>query len=204
MKTLDKIVIIICIIAILGLLGSCDLKHTEINPVFKITKADDTEDEMNAWCDNSPECYDQLMQENELVKGLHFGQNLIEQIIYRFPPYNEPLTIFRKLLTYHAPDQEPIVQYLWQISHDKDFLYTVRAENGILDPFRQSILIGKNGYRDQGLCQLNRQYHSDFIDSKDFQDWKKQADYCWQVYQERPTAFYGYYQRHKEIKYFSL
>ena len=93
MKTLDKIVIIICIIAILGLLGSCDLKHTEINPVFKITKADDTEDEMNAWCDNSPECYDQLMQENELVKGLHFGQNLIEQIIYRFPPYNEKWTL---------------------------------------------------------------------------------------------------------------
>ena len=94
------------------------------------------------------------------------------------------------------------MQYAYTISNSKDFLYTLYAENGTIDPQRRSMIIGKNGYYDYGLCQLNYQWHSAFIDSPDFDDWKKQVDYCWRVYQQRPTAFYGYYKRYNQSRHF--
>ncbi len=195
---------------ILGCVAYAIMTNEEKTKLVLEANADAIAYEMNEWaehyCDGAPECYPGTKE--GVITGynpLTFGHDLIEKIKYRFPPYNEKLpSITGNLLTYHAPDQEPIVRYLWEISHNKDFLYTVRSENGTLNPFRKSDLIGVNGYRDEGLCQLNRQYHIDFINSPDFQDWKKQADYCWKIYQARPTAFYGHYKRHQQSKYFNL
>jgi len=94
-------------------------------------------------------------------------------------------------------EQNEKVNYLYSISNSKDFVLTVLAENGTLDHMRRSIKIGKNGYYDKGLCQVNQQWHSAFINSPDFKDWRKQARYCLEVFKKRPTAFYGYYVRGK-------
>jgi len=91
--------------------------------------------------------------------------------------------------------QNEVINYLFAISGDKNFVYTVIAENGTLDPTRRSNVIGVNGYWDHGLCQLNMQWHRPFITSQAFKDWRKQAHYCLGVYRKRPTAFYGYNRR---------
>ena len=94
-------------------------------------------------------------------------------------------------------EQNEKVNYLYSISNSKDFVLTVLAENGTLDHMRRSIKIGKNGHYDFGTCQLNSQWHSAFINSPDFKDWRKQARYCLEVFKKRPTAFNGYYVRGK-------
>jgi len=101
----------------------------------------------------------------------------------------------------HSEKQNEIINYAYDISNSKDFIYTLKAENGTLDPKRKSNVRGANGYWDWGLCQLNYQWHSQFIDSPEFNDWRKQIDYCWEVFKKRPSAFYGYFNRYK-VKHF--
>lgn len=108
-----------------------------------------------------------------------------------------------------SPEQQEKVDYAFLISnHDKDFVLTLEAENGLWATTRRSIAIGANGYRDVGLCQLNRQWHHRFIDSPEFRDFRKQLHYCLEVYQKAidsgriRTTFYGYNNRHKVAKNF--
>ena len=104
----------------------------------------------------------------------------------------------------HSAFQNEIMEYAYKISNNKDFLYTLKMENGTIDPNRKSDIIGKNGHWDYGLCQLNYQWHSEFINSDTFDDWSKQIDYCYNVFKQRPTAFYGYYRRHLARKHFKF
>lgn len=94
------------------------------------------------------------------------------------------------------------MSYAYDLSNDKDFVKTLVAENGTVDPQRKSMIVGSNGYSDFGICQLNRQWHNKFIDSQEFKDPFKQVEYCWGVYQDGvkrgiiTTTFYGYNKRH--------
>lgn len=83
-------------------------------------------------------------------------------------------------------------------------MFTLEAENGRWDI--NAINRNRNGSFDKGLCQLNSQYHSPFINSKEFKDWRKQIDYCWGVWQDAikkgriRTTFYGYNHRYTRSK----
>ena len=110
-------------------------------------------------------------------------------------------TIVRKVGA--SPEQQEIINYAYEISKEINFIYTLEAENGTYGIHRVSKNIGANGYRDVGLCQLNRQYHSPFIDSDEFNDYRAQIRYCWAVWQDAVkkgrlnTTFYGYNNIHK-------
>jgi hypothetical protein len=98
----------------------------------------------------------------------------------------------------HSAFQNEVVNYAYEISsHNKEFLYTLKAENGTFDPERIS-KPNKDGYRDYGLCQMHYPYHKEFIDSPEFHDWKLQLLRCWQIYEDAGrrgrlrTTFYGY------------
>lgn len=110
-----------------------------------------------------------------------------------------------------SPEQQKKIDYAYLISnYNNDFIYTLEAENGNWDTNRSSIIVGANGYRDVGLCQLNRQWHSSFIDSPAFKDYKNQLHYCWDVFTKAMdsgrirTTFYGYNRKHIAAKNFTL
>ena len=147
--------------------------------------------EANAdYCDNAPECY--ILDEN--------GNQLFwTKILNTISKYKDKEWIINKVdLTYYAPDQEQIIDYLYRLNPDPDMLYTFRAESGNFSPQRVGVT------DDRGMCQLSPIYHSAFINSPDFNDWHKQAEYCVNVYKKRPTAFYGYYKRHAQKKFFKF
>jgi len=64
------------------------------------------------------------------------------------------------------------------------------AENGTINPDRVSDIVGANGYRDKGLCQINIGYHSHIVFDERFSDWKWQIEKCYELY-ENGTIFYG-------------
>ena len=143
--------------------------------------------------------------EAQKVSEYVFGQNLLKTPlnVFKFPEG-------RMIKKNASPQQQEKVDYAWKISKDPDFIYTLEMENGLWTKNRLSNQVGINGYRDQGLCQLNRQYHLDFIMSPEFQDHEKQLDYCWEVYKNAKeggrinTTFYGYNNRHKAKDHFIL
>lgn len=181
---------------VLAVMKGANNSDSPKSPIFDINAHAD-EPKMRDYCKGAPECY--LLDEQG---NAPFWPLLVDSIM---ESSGTEWTIDPVDLTYDAPDQEPIAEYAYRVSGgDKDFLYTLRAENGTFDPDRRSDIIGANGYYDMGLCQLNYQWHSDFIDSPDFQDWKKQVEYCWQVFSKRPGAFYGYFKRHAQAKYFAF
>jgi hypothetical protein len=101
-------------------------------------------------------------------------------------------------------DQNEYVRMASEISNNNlDFIATVNQENGIWKIDRISPK-NKNGTRDHGFCQLNSAYHWSFISSDGFKDPRTQLEYCWKVYQQRPTAFYGYYLRKSSYNKFEL
>lgn len=103
----------------------------------------------------------------------------------------------------HSLFQNQIMQYAYKISQNKDFLYTLKAECGSIDPDC------RGATNDFGLCQLHYKYHKDFIRSDEFQDWEKQINYCWQIYRKAEnkgtlsTTFYAWNQRQK-VKHFFI
>ena len=100
-------------------------------------------------------------------------------------------------------DQNQYVRIAAEISgNDLDFLATFDAENGLFDPFRLHPTPNSNGTRDWG-CGLNSQYHSNFINSPEFKDPYKNIQYCYNIYKEKPTRFYGYNRRESHKKYFT-
>jgi|GEM_PF-6608935 len=107
---------------------------------------------------------------------------------------------------------QELAEYAYTLGGE-DFLLTLEGENGRWEWDRKSELVGKNDYRDYGLCQLNGQYHGKFIFangrnrdsgySQDFKNPKRQIEYCFEVWQDAvkknrlPTTFYAYNIRHK-------
>lgn len=114
--------------------------------------------------------------------------------------------------------KQEIVDYLWNKSKNIDLILTFEYESG-LDEGRiaynylknkqsEKYILDDKGNKivdstDFGICQLNDVYggHSKFIESEDFKDWRKQADYCMRVYESARVKgiiekrFFGYVHR---------
>lgn len=87
------------------------------------------------------------------------------------------------------------MQVAWEISgHDKQFLYMLKAENGLLNHDRQSEVV-KNGIREPsfGFCQIHRGYHPNIVnDPRFFSDPGWQMQKCYELW-TGGTAFYGHH-----------
>lgn len=102
-----------------------------------------------------------------------------------------------------SEEQQKIIDYAWQISHDEKFIYLLKAECGDLDIKCKSKTVGSNGYRDFGACQINKGYHSKIVnDARFFTDYKWQLDQCYRLY-KGGTKFYGMNNIHKVKKHFT-
>lgn len=132
------------------------------------------------------------------------------------PPPKDPQKIIKKWWDKNHEIQD-LVNYAYKIG-GKDFLLTLEGENGLWKWDRKSSIVWANGYSDYGMCQLNWQFHADFIFAnganlkagwgKDFQNPYKQLDYCLWVWKDAQakgrltTTFYAYNVRHNKIARF--
>lgn len=94
-------------------------------------------------------------------------------------------------------EQQQLIQYVWEKTHEPRLIYTIEAESGwIWD--RVGIAANYDGTRDYLLCQLNSYWHKEFLASSEAQDPYKVADYCIAVWGDASikgkltTTFYGY------------
>jgi hypothetical protein len=134
------------------------------------------------------------------LSGFRGGVDLTATVLPKAPK-NENKGYIKKQV---GEDQNYAVRIASEISNNNlDFLSTLEAENGLWKIDRVSPK-NKNGTRDYGYCQLNSTYHWNFIQSEGFKDTRTQLEYCWKVYQKRPTAFYGYYKRKQNYTKFEL
>ena len=114
----------------------------------------------------------------------------------------KPKTVYQKKNV--GEDQNKVVRLASKISNnDIDFITTIEAENGLWTLNRVSRRNSDGSY-DKGLCQLNSRYHATFIKSKDFDSAEAQIKYCWNVYKNRPSSFYGWYKRKNHYNKFYI
>lgn len=95
-----------------------------------------------------------------------------------------------------SPEQQLIIDYIWNTYHDKTFLYLAKAENGLISPDRRHPIkywCAKKkrwGY-DWGLYGISDCYHEDKTsDPRFFTDWKWQVGEAYKLY-KGGTRFYG-------------
>lgn len=84
-----------------------------------------------------------------------------------------------------------MVQYAYDI-WGFDLVRLIECENGQWNSFQQSLVI-TNWIREPSywLCQIHKKYHPEVInDSKFWEDWKVQIDYC-KKGQDEWRPFYG-------------
>lgn len=82
-------------------------------------------------------------------------------------------------------DKQKWIEYAGSMiddAHRLDLLATWWAESGFTPASVSKP--NTNGTKDHGICQLNSAYHSQFINSPEFQDPYKQLDYCVGVYRD--------------------
>lgn len=101
-------------------------------------------------------------------------------------------------------DQNQYVRIAAEISgNDIDFLALLDAENALWTIDRPSGLVGNNGYRDYGFCQINKGYHKEIVnDERFFTDAKWQLEQCYKLY-KGGTTFYGKKNIWKTKKHFT-
>lgn len=96
-------------------------------------------------------------------------------------------------------DQNRIVKLASEISNnDLDWILTLEVENGLWDMYRKHPYANKNGTWDYA-CGLNSAYHMPMINkikTKKVSE-KQILEYCYEIYNKRHGAFYGYYKRLK-------
>lgn len=103
-------------------------------------------------------------------------------------------------------DENHVVKLASQISNnDFNWILTLESENGLWDMFRKHPIQNKDGSWDYA-CGLNSYYHKDEINKiiAHTVDETQILKYCYSVYQQRPTAFYGYYKRMANKNKFEL
>lgn len=99
---------------------------------------------------------------------------------------------------YHkgSSQQQEYIDYAWDISHDANFIYLLKAENGEITPDRKSDINyycpkTKTYKWDYGLCQISDCYYPQIVNEKKFfTDWKWQLNQCYNLYKGGVT-FYG-------------
>jgi len=103
--------------------------------------------------------------------------------------------IKRVELPNHSIEQNEIMNYAFEISNDKEFLYLLKAENGEISLNR------KSSTGDYGLCQINKKYHPEIVnDPRFFTDYKFQVDKCFELY-KNGTKFYAMDKLKKDKKF---
>jgi len=103
-------------------------------------------------------------------------------------------------------DQNHLVKLASEISgNNLNWILTLEAENGLWDMYRRHPVKNRNGTTDWA-CGLNSAYHKGMIDKiKNHAVTEEEIlRYCYSVYQQRPTAFYGYRVRLKYKSKFYL
>ena len=101
-------------------------------------------------------------------------------------------------------DQNNLVAIASKISgNNLDWIATLEAENGLWDLRRKHPNQNKNGTWDYS-CGLNSAYHKPFINQLKVKSDTEILQYCYDVYNGRKTAFYGYFQRQKHFDKFYL
>lgn len=111
--------------------------------------------------------------------------------------------------------QQEYIDYAWEISHEPNFIYLLKAENGLITPDRKHALsyklcdnsqgitvppsncyAKKKGYYwkthwDWGFCGASDGYQKNTVeDARFFTNWKWQLDQCYRLY-KGGTTFYG-------------
>lgn len=97
-------------------------------------------------------------------------------------------------------EQNKVVSYLWNKTHNIDIILTFYGESWL-----KTATINNNRdkegniwSKDYGYCQLNDKYHNEFIKSNNFKNMSSQLDYCIDVYTKAiergtiHTTFYAY------------
>ena len=110
--------------------------------------------------------------------------------------------------------QQGFICRAWKISGGhRDFILTLKAENGRIDPLLQSYYYNKAGHREPsyGFCQIHSRFHPDIVgDERFFTDPHWQLDQCWRLYSDYERRgivgkrFYGYNNRWKVERYFKF
>ena len=96
------------------------------------------------------------------------------------------------------------IDYAWSKGNDLDFILMLEVENaGSWSVDKLSDLVGANGFRDKGICQVNIGWHPKVVNDPQFKDWKWQVDTCWKMY-KGGVRFYGYDVRHRALPRFIL
>jgi len=102
-------------------------------------------------------------------------------------------------------EQNEVVSYLWNKTHNIDIILTFYGESWL----KSNTINNKNtnGTIDYGYCQLNNAYHKDYILSNNFKIMSSQLDYCVEVWNKAIksgriyTTFYAYkYRFNKRIR----
>lgn len=86
----------------------------------------------------------------------------------------------------YTTDQKNAVILAWKISHDKNFLYMLAAENGQFSPDRK----GDRG-KSIGYCQIHSGYHPEITSNKQFYNPVWQMQKCYDMW-KGGVRFYGY------------
>ena len=157
---------------------------------------------------------------NESKTSMVLEANASEVAFHLEPPRNNNWNIQRaqmqddspKVLEmyHHSPLQEAIMNRMYAKYPDKDMLYTFKQECGNVSTDCVSSFTGFDGNRAYGVCQLYYTFHKNFINSPDFKDWRKQADYCVDVWKKAKAkgpignTFHAYGARMQHAKYFKF
>lgn len=141
----------------------------------------------------------EITKDTKKEEVLYWGRTRWEEVIPGSAPEVDSGTIQKKEKVKIASvdkDTHPVkigasenmqekIDYAWEISKSRDFIYTVEAENDRWDENR----ISPTG--DWGVCQINKASHPEVIKDKNFKDWKWQIRKCWDFF-KGGVRFYGY------------
>ena len=87
-------------------------------------------------------------------------------------------------------EQNEMIAYAWEISKDKNFIYTIESESGwVLDKVSG---YNSNGTRDWGLGQISAYWHPEIVNDPRFQnnDWRWELSTVYKLY-KGGTKFWG-------------
>lgn len=146
------------------------------NPTPSVN-ADSRVENQNSKCYGDPIGCEWEDYSSEIGKPLEFGEILKNDMVELVGNYN----------TY----QRNWINFAWKISHDKEFLYMLKAENGLLNHDRRSQYVS-NGVQEPsyGFCQIHRGYHPRIVNNLKFKDPAWQLGQCLKLW-KGGTIFYG-------------
>jgi hypothetical protein len=138
---------------------------------------------------------------------MRFGDTL-RDAIYSSGAHNTPWRIKNVLRGNYNAYQHHWMNYAWNRWHDEEFMVMMKAENGMLNHDRQSLVRDKNGREPSfGFCQIHKGYHPEIVnDPRFFTDPAWQLEQCKRLW-DGGTKFYGYInkvQREKARKHFDF